>query len=227
MPMLKPPPHRGSFSKARLLQVAAGLMKHGQCEAYASESMLLKKAKLTLITGPSKSIRSRFIFGMLSAIIGSSRDHKAPAIWCFNRRWTDREAMKALLQDAACRLIDSGAIPHTDAWIMAIEQIAHSGMIYDTTQTSIGDICENVREMHEIAPGKVLIVDGLENFQSTDHKKTLRAKLPGMLNQLKTLAEETTLPVIASCPPLQLLGKPEPLAAADSIIELHDKEDRP
>lgn len=225
--MLKPPPHRGSFSKARLLQVAAGLMKHAPPETYASESMFLKKAKLTLLTGPSKSIRSRFLFGMLSAIIGSSRNHKAPAVWCFNRRWTDREGMKALLQDATSRLIVSEAIPHTDAWIMAIEQIAHSGMIYDTTQAGIGDICEEVAEKHKTAPGKVLIVDGLENFQSTDHEKTLRAKLPGMLNQLKTLAEETTLPVITSCPPLQLLGNPEPLAAADSIIELHDKEDHP
>jgi replicative DNA helicase len=196
-------------------------------EAYAAESRLLNKGKLTLITGPSRSTRSRFIFGMLSGIMNSSRNNKAPAIWCFNRRWTDWEAMKALLHDATSRLMHSGQIPDTDAWIMAIEQVAQSGLVYDTTRASIEEICRTVRMEHDKAPGKLLIVDGLEYFQSNSKEETPLSKLPEMLDQLRTLALETMLPVIASCPPLHLLNDATSLVAADYIIELHDKSDQP
>jgi len=225
--MLDPPPRRGPFSKEQLLRVAARLMERTPEEAYAAESRLLNKGKLTLITGPSRSTRSRFIFGMLSGIMGSSRSGKRPAIWCFNRRWTDWEAMKALLHDATSRLLDSGQITDMDAWIMAIEQVAQSGLIYDTTRSSIEEICRTVRMEHDQAPGKLIIVDGLEYFQSCSKEEVPLSKLAEMLDQLKALALETTLPVIASTQPLHLLGDTEPVHTADYIVELHDKDDDP
>lgn len=164
---------------------------------------------------------------MLSGIMNSSRNNKTPAIWCFNRRWTDWEAMKALLHDATSRLLGFGQIPDRDAWIMAIEQVAQSGLIYDTTRSSIEEICRTVCTEHDQAPGKLIIVDGLEYFRSNSKEEIPLSKHPEMMDQLKALALETTLPVIASCPPIQMLGDSESLAAADYIVELHDKDDDP
>ena len=135
--------------------------------------------------------------------------------------------MKALLNDAASRLMGSGQIPDTDAWIMAIEQVAQSGLVYDTTRASIEEICRTIRMKHDKAPGKLLIVDGLEYFQSNSKEEPPLSKLPEMMNQLRTLARETMLPVIASSPPLHLLGDSKAMATADYIIELHDTDDDP
>ncbi len=164
---------------------------------------------------------------MLSDIIGSNRKHKAPVIWCFNRRWADWQAMKVLMLHSACVHMSEDGGSVLDAWIMAIDQVAQSGLVYDTTIVSIEDICQTVSMENDKAPGKLLIVDGLEYFQSNSKEESSLSKLPEMLDQLRTLAQETMLPVIASTPPLHLLEATKSLVATDYIIELHDKDDDP
>jgi hypothetical protein len=225
MAMLEPPPHFGSFSRAQLLRIAAKLTEQASPADYTLESLFLGQGKLTVITGSNNTARSRYIIGMLSVLMHSGRKHEASSIWYFNRRWTDHEAMKALILNLTSLCMNTSKSPCNDDWIRAIEQIELSGLIYDNTIACVEDICRKVHQAHRRKTGKLLVVDGLDYFQSCKTGPTLEAILPSMLNELKSLSREMMLPVIASCQSIASFADNVSLPSVDYLIQLQDNSD--
>lgn len=200
MPTLEPPPHRGPFSKKQLIEAAARLLSQSSHSDDPLEPTYLEKGKLTLITAPSNAVRSRFIVGLIDGVMDSGRAQKTPGILYFNRRWTDQEAAKALIQQAANRMLGGDLTDYKDVLILAIEHIERSGLVYDNTARTINEICRRVSG--QALPPKLVVVDGLEHFNPETGEGNPDTTLPEMLNQLKGLAKETRRPIIVSSPAL-------------------------
>jgi hypothetical protein len=197
---LEPPQHRGPFSREQLLGAAARLLDRScHPENDTAEFGHLKKGRVTLVTGHSNTARSRFVVGLILGMLDFGRASLAPTILYFNRRWTHQEAAKALIQQTTSRMLGSFSTDYRETLIMAIEYIEGSGFIFDNTAGTMNEICRRVSDGAQ-AP-KLIVVDGLEYFRPETHQKRTTPALPEMLDELKTLAEETMLPVIASVPP--------------------------
>ena len=188
---------------AELKTTAAQLLEGELTPQFALECLCLEPGKLTLVSGPSNTTRSRFALGLMSVLMESPAGIVTPTIWYFNRNWTHHEVMTNLLHFFASRFSQRTSSTRMDFLMWAMEAIQHSGLVYDTASPPIDEVCRRVDAENASQPGRIVVVDGLEHFHPEDSQRKLSRSLPEYLHQLRQLAHATSLPVLTTCPPLQ------------------------
>ena len=222
--MLEPPKHKGPFRRSAILEVATGILRRPPQPEYAAGCAYLQPGKLTVLFGPSNKERSRFSISLMSGLLKSDRHIEAKPVFWFNRRALYLEILRMLLQHETSRQLQQCRGDHEAAMIQAIEHIQTSGLEYDTQCKTVEAICAKVQAQQALQPAQLVVVDGLEHFDTEPAEKSHLFNLSKQLSQLKQLAQQTGLPVLATYPSGTEANGEDPMVKADFTIHLWNNE---